>query len=118
MKLIGSAVEKQYRSELEAGARYLLEEGGDPRLLALLRQKVGAVESAYYLSGYSLSDYQTYNLLVNGNVICQIEISDGKIEACDVLNISKYKKGLKKQSQIKLQVALELASRGRTVTGD
>lgn len=109
MKLLGSVVEEQYRRELKEGARYLLEEGGDPRLLNLLRREIGVIESAYYLSGYKLSDYHTCNLLVNGVTVCHIEVSDGQIEAFDRISISEYKKGLKKRSQIKLQVALELA---------
>ncbi|MGS2744591.1 hypothetical protein ACU6TU_13505 [Halomonas sp. LS-001] len=110
MKLIGSAVEEEYRKELKEGARYLLEEGGNPRLLSLLHREIGTVESAYFLSGYKLSDYHTCNLLVNGATVCHIEMSDDRIEAFDTISVSEYKKGLKKQSQIKLEVALELAA--------
>lgn len=110
MKLIGSAAEEQYKKELRQGAQYLLEEGGDPRLLDLLHREIGAVESAYYLSGYKLSDYHTCSLLVNGTTVCRVEMSDGQIEDFDAISISEYKKGLKKQGQIKLQVALELAA--------
>ena len=109
MKLIGSSVEEQYKRELKEGARYLLEERGDPRLLDLLQREIGNVKSAYYLSGYSLSDYHTCNLLVNGATVCHIEMSNEQIEIFEWISISEYKKGLKKQSQIKLQVALDLA---------
>jgi len=110
MKLVGSVVEEEYRRELKEGARYLLEEGGDPKLLALLCREVGVVESAYYLSGYKLSDYHTCSLLVNGITVCHIEISNEQVEAFDTASVSDYKKGLKKRDQIKLQVALELAA--------
>jgi len=109
MKLVDSLVEGEYRRELKEGARYLLEEGGDPKLLALLCREVGAVESVYYLAGYKLSDYRTYSLLVNGTTVCHIEISNEQIEAFNMISISEYKKGLKKKDQIKLQVALELS---------
>ena len=110
MKLIGSAAEEQYKRELKEGAKHLLEEGGDPRLLDSLRREIGVVESAYYLSGYKLSDYHTCSLLVNGIAVCHIEMSGEQIEAFDTISISEYKKGLKKQGRIKLQVALELAA--------
>ncbi|MCZ7494506.1 hypothetical protein KXS05_05900 [Rhizobium sp. SA279] len=110
MKLIGSAVEEQYRTELQEGARYLLEEGGDPGVLDLLRREIGAVKSAYYLSGYELQDYRTCNLLVNGMIVCHIEISGKQIEVFDKISIPKYKMGLKRQGQIKLQVALDMSA--------
>lgn len=110
MKLIGSTIEEQYKRELGEGDRYLLEERGDPRLLDVLHREIGAVESVYFLSGYKLSDYRYCNLLVNGTTICQVEMSDGKFEAFSTIDISEYKKGLKKRSQIKLQVAVELAA--------
>lgn len=110
MKLIGSAIEEQYKRELEDGARYLLEERSYPRLLEALHRAVGAVESAYVLSGYKLSGYHTCNLLVNGTTVCHVEISDDQIETFNTISISEYKKGLKKRGQIKLQVALELAA--------
>lgn len=110
MKLIGSMVEKEYRRELSEGARYLLEEDGDPKLLALLHQKIGAVRSAYYLSGYRMSNYHTCSLLVNGTTICHIEISNEQIETFDIDSVQDYRKGLKKHDQIRLQVALELAA--------
>lgn len=111
MKLIGSAIEEQYRIELKEGARYLLEQGGDQRLLDLLHQEIGVVENAYYLSGYKLSDYHTCNLLVNGNTVCHIEISGEQVEAFSVESISEYKRGLAKKDHIKLLVALELSAR-------
>ena len=110
MKLIGSAAEQQYKKELRQGAQFLLEEDGDPRLIDLLHQEIGAIESAYYLSGYRLSDYHTCSILVNGSTVCHIEMSDEQVEAFDAVSISEYKKGLKKQGQIKLHVALELAA--------
>lgn len=117
MKLIGSSIEEQYRKELEEGARHLLEDGGDPRLIDLLRQKIGTVKSAYYLSGYKLSGYQTCSLLVNGSIVCYVEISDETVESYDKYSIFEYQKGLNKQGQIKLQVALELGAMKRTFPG-
>lgn len=110
MRLIGSAVEEDYKRELEEGARHLLEGGGDPRLLDLLHREIGVIESAYFLSGYKLSDYHICRLLVNGTIIFHIELSEGKIEAFNAISVSQYKKGLKRKDQIKLQVALELAA--------
>lgn len=110
MKLIGSAAERQYEMELRQGAQYLLQENGDPRLLELLHREIGFVESAYYLSGYKLSDYHTCSLLVNGTIVCQARMSGEQIESFETLRISEYKKGLKKQGYIKLLVALELAA--------
>ena len=110
MKLIGSAIEEEYRKELKEGARYLLDERGDPRLLDLLHREIGTIDSAYFLSGYKLSDYHTCSLLVNGNTVCHVEMSDDQIEAFDAISVSQYKKGLKKRTQIKLQVALKLAA--------
>jgi hypothetical protein len=110
MKSIGSAVEERYKTELQEGARYLLEDGGDPGVLDLLRREIGAVKSAYYLSGYELQDYRTCNLLVNGMTVCHIEISGKQIDVFDKISISDYTRGLKKQGQIKLQVALDMAA--------
>jgi hypothetical protein len=110
MKLIGSAVEEEYKKELEAGARFLLEEGGNPGLLELLHREIGGINSAYFLSGYKLSDYHTCNLLVNGATVCHIEMSGDQIEVFHAISVSDYKRGLKKQGQIKLQVALALAA--------
>ena len=63
MKLIGSADEERYRKELRQGCKYLLKEDGDPGLLALLLREFGAIESAFFLSGYKLD---TSNYPVSG----------------------------------------------------
>jgi hypothetical protein len=110
MKLIGSATEEQYKKELRQGAQHLLEEDGDPRLLDLLHKEIGAIESVYFLSGHQLSDYHTCSLLVNGTTVCHVEMSEEHVEAFDTISIVEYKKGLKKQGQLRLQIALELAA--------
>ncbi|GLU28249.1 hypothetical protein [Brucella sp. NBRC 12950] len=110
MKLIGSAIEEQYKKELEEGARFLFEERGNSRLLEVLYREIGSVESAYFLSGYKLSDYHICSLLVNGTNVCQVELSDDQIDNFYKISIPEYKKRLNKRLQIKLQVAIELAA--------
>ena len=110
MKLIGSSDEERYRKELRQGCKYLLEEDGDPGLLALLHREFGAIESVFFLSGYKLSGYHACSLLVNGAIVCHLEMNDEKIEGFDCSSIDEYKKDLKKQGQIKLQIAIELAA--------
>ena len=110
MKLTNSITEKKYKNELKRGARYLLAEAGDPELLAFLCEEIGVIESVYYLSGYKLADYHTCILLVNREVICHVEISGGVVETYKSMSVSEYRRGLKNQGQIKLEVALELAA--------
>lgn len=111
MNLIESMVEEEFKKELKEGGKYLLEERGDPMLMDLLYRELGVIESAYFLSGYRLSNYHVCSLLVNGATVCHIEMSDNKLENFEKISVSEYKNGLKRRDQIKLQIAIELAGR-------
>ena len=110
MKLIGSLTEEKYRAELKEGNRHLLEGGGDPVLLDVLDREIGIIRSAYFLSGYSIQGYHTCVILVNGSIVCNIEISDGRVDDFCKISLQEYVKGLNKQGRIKLQIALDLSA--------
>ncbi len=111
MRLIDSTTEEEYRQEMEEGAKYLLEDKRSEILMKLISREVEVVNSTYILSGYKLGSYQTCSILVNGDTVFHIQISDNETESVEKSSISEYRNGLKKQGQIKLKVALELAAK-------
>ena len=108
MKLIGSNVEEAYRKELERGSNAFLGDNRNSNLYKILKKKRGYVNSAYFLNGYQLGDYENGTILLNNDVIVFYEITDGNLESFDMVSIESYKRGLKKHGMIKLLIALDL----------
>jgi hypothetical protein len=112
MRLKGSITELEFRKVLLAGSKALFKNKEDMRLLNILIQKYGNIETAYFLEHIPDQGEDIYTLLINNEFISVVEI-DHELNidpVIDTFQIQKYLNGLSKINQIKFAVARDLAS--------
>lgn len=113
MKLVGNKTEGEYRKALIHSQEKLFNDSNFCKLLKVIRANNSVVKTAYVISHTPEQGEDFFRVIVNGSVINLIEIDrlDNNIEPIfETMDISEYKKGLTKQSMIKLAVALDLSS--------
>lgn len=110
MKLTGSLTERMLRNDL---TNIVLSASSRAKLLVrFLLQRYVKVTSVYELHWVFEPDVEYFTFLVNGSCIVYLEL-DKQENVCTIskeLSIEEYKIGLKKKDQLKLLVALDLAS--------
>ncbi len=117
MRLIGSDIEAKYRSELIHSNQVLFSERGNKRLLASINRAFPDMKSAFVLDWIPEQGEDIFSVLINNNKVAVFELSrsnDQLADACDVLTVGAYRRGLPKQRAIKLAVALDLLLNGYT----
>lgn len=111
MKLIGSKTEEEFREQLKESFFRLFHSDEKHKLLDALVQSYSQVKTAYILHWIPEQGEDLYTVLINNNIISYVEIEKEGVNAPIVhsIELSEYKKGLKKNDQIRLAVALDLA---------
>ena len=111
MKLIASLTDKKIKEGLISSASYVF---GNPIVLAFLERLFGQISSAYVLGHTPDQGEDFYVVLVNGSAIAKYEISrssNAEPENLVSISVDEYRKSLRgRQSQLKLSIAIELAT--------
>lgn len=111
--LKGTKTEHEIRKQL-INSRLIRSNENESKLYQALKS-VGVFNFAHILHWTPEQGEDIYLVLINDNFIVKIEIDKiGETEPIiDFISLSRYRKGLKKQGQIQLEIAIELS---RTIT--
>lgn len=112
MRLIGSKTEQDFRTRLVKSHISLLQDLDKRRLLGILRNNFPNMKTAYILNWTPEQDENIYSILVNVDDIVHIELDrfNSDIEPIvKTIPLTHYRNGLSRISQIKLEVAIDLA---------
>ncbi|TVX92500.1 hypothetical protein [Paenibacillus agilis] len=112
MKLIGSKLEQELKKQLTKSNKSFFKDEEKRSLLEVVRSSYPEMNTAYIIDWIPEQDEDIYKILINDCIIAEIELDRYNIESSPIVitkTISEYLKGLSKQCQIKLAVALELA---------
>ena len=113
MKLVKSKTEEKYRKTLICTQEKIFNDSSLCRLLEVIKaNNETIIESAYIISHTPEQGEDIYRVLINGSLINLIELDrlDDDVEPIfEAMSINEYKKGLARQSRIKLAIALDLA---------
>lgn len=114
MKLIGSKTEQELREQLIKSNELLLSSLEYRRLLESLSISFSQMRTAYIIDWIPEQGEDIYKILINDSIVAEIELDRNKTEVSPIIKTIKlpqYLKGLSKQNQIKLAVALDLAEK-------
>ncbi|MEB2280725.1 hypothetical protein LAV73_12025 [Lysinibacillus xylanilyticus] len=114
MKLIGSKTEHDLRKILVKSNELLFKSEENKRLLEVVRSLYPEMKVAYIIDWIPEQGEDIYKLLIDNNIILEIELDRNNAEIKPIIefkSITQYLQGLSKQNQIKLGVALDLASK-------
>jgi hypothetical protein len=113
MKLIGSEIEKEFRAQLIESHKALFTENCNSKLLAVLKRLFPSMITAYVIYWIPEQGEDFYWILIDDKLVAKIEIDHDEIEPgqIELKNVEDYKRGLNKLSQIRLLVAMDLATR-------
>ncbi|KQL50025.1 hypothetical protein AN963_10250 [Brevibacillus choshinensis] len=112
MRLIGSKIEQDIRSELINSHEALFTAKSEKRFLETLERHLPSMVTAYVLNWIPEQGEDILTYLVNIDTVAIIEINrvDQSVEPIvEILPLSEYKRGLSKIKQIKIAVAIDLA---------
>jgi hypothetical protein len=112
VKLIGSKTEQEFRENLIKSNQLLFKSEEKRRLLEVIKSSYPEMNTAYIIHWIPEQGEDIYKILINDRVIAEIELERHNAEVepiVESLTIPQYLKGLSKQNQIKLAVALDLA---------
>jgi len=112
MVLKGTKTENDIREQLIESHNHLFDQSKNDKLLKALKS-IQAMETAYILNWIPDQDEDVYIALINDAFIVRIELekdSNNKPEY-EFISLKKYRIGLRKQDQIKLEIALDLAKK-------
>ncbi|ERN52065.1 hypothetical protein [Alkalihalophilus marmarensis] len=111
MKLIGSKTEQEIREQLIKSNQLLFNSEEKKRLLEVIRYEYPELKAAYIIHWIPEQGEDIYKILINDSLIAEIELERHNYEVkpkAKTLTVPQYLKGLSKQNQIKLAVALDL----------
>jgi hypothetical protein len=117
LKLIGSKAEQEFREQLIKSHQSLFRDKERQRLLNLLKNNFPKMKTAYVIGWTPEQGEDIYRILIDKKSIAGIVIDrfDLKIEPIvEKISLSSYKQGLSKIGQIKLAVAIDLATKDLT----
>ncbi len=113
MKLLGTMQEDQFRAELRRSGDALMKNEDSRPIRDEISKLFPYFRTAFVLDWVPEQGEDIYRILVDGKNILLIEVDHPSeqaairvLEACD---LAQYKNGLRKLSQVKLAVALDLA---------
>ncbi|KOO47181.1 hypothetical protein [Priestia koreensis] len=112
MKLIGSKTEQEIRELLIKSNQLLFKSEEKKRLLEVIKCSYPEMITAYIIYWIPEQGEDIYKILINDSIISEIELERNNSEIMpkvETITISQYLRGLSKQNQIKLAVALDLA---------
>lgn len=111
MKLIGSPTEQAFRAQLIKSNHSLLYDDDRQRLRDVLKRIFHQMRTAYVINWIPKQGEDFYEILINDTSVVKIELDQdqSREEVIAVVTIGDYLRGLKKQQQIQLAVALDLA---------
>lgn len=112
MKLIGSKTEQELREQLIKSNEILFNGIEYKRLLKALTISFPQMRTAYIIHWIPEQGEDIYKILINDSIVAEIEMDRNKTEFAPIIKtirLPQYLKGLSKQNQIKLAVALDLA---------
>ncbi|WP_163103509.1 hypothetical protein [Peribacillus alkalitolerans] len=113
MKLIGSNTERDFRKQLNESYESLFNVKPSP-LLALLQSKFPVMKTAYILNWIPEQGEDIYTIFIDREIIVIVELDRFNLELeplLETISMNDYVKGLSKINQIKLAVAIDLASK-------
>ncbi|WP_433943155.1 hypothetical protein [Paenibacillus sp. SN-8-1] len=114
VKLIGSKTEQEIRELLIKSNQLLFKSEDKITLLEVIKSFYTEMITAYIINWIPEQGEDIYKILINDSIIAEIELerNNSEIEPkVKTITISQYLKGLNKQNQIKLAVALDLAKK-------
>jgi len=112
VKLIGSKTEQDFRTELVNSHISLFQDLDKRRLLGILRNNFPNMKTAYIIYWTPEQGENIYSILVNVDEIAQIELDRFNSDIEPIINnisLARYRNGLSRIGQIKLEVAIDLA---------
>ena len=114
MKLIGSNAEREFREVLMKGHTSLFNNQSYLPLLAIVKEQVPNMKTAYFIDAIPEQGETFYTLLIDLNIIIRLEVSQSGQELLspvEMKSVNDYKKGLSKMKQVQLAVAVDLAKK-------
>jgi hypothetical protein len=112
LKLTGTKTEQEFEELLARSQSDLMNNPKNKKLLSLLEEEYGAIQTAYVLHWIPEQDTDIYEILINNNLIARVEQdryeSDNK-PLISRIEIKNYLKGMSKINQIKFKVAENMA---------
>lgn len=111
MKLIGSKTEQEIREHLIKSNQLLFKSEEKKRLLKVIECEFPEMKAAYIIYWIPEQGEDIYKILINDRFVAEIKLERNNDEVkpkVKTLTVSQYLKGLSKQNQIKLAVALDL----------
>ena len=113
MKLIKSRTEQELRAQLIKSNHSLFNSENKQGLLKVIRKIYPQMRAAYIIDWIPEQGEDLYSILINDNIIAKIELDHDYVREpiVEVLTIPEYLHGLRKQDQIQLAVALDLAKK-------
>jgi hypothetical protein len=114
MKLKGTMIEQEFRRELINSKKLLFQAKTHERILGILRDSFPTMRTAYFLGHTPDQGEDLYTILIHTDTIVSLELDRYDLEIEPIISkmpVQEYKKGLSKTYQIKLAVALDLASK-------
>ena len=115
MKLIGSEIEKNYRSELIRSCQALFSNKAEERFLRSVMQAFPDTKTAFVLDWIPEQGEDIYTVLINDDRVAIFELPRMLAEGSEprsIQTLNDYRHKLKKHRAIKLAVALDLVSKG------
>ena len=111
MRLKGTKIENEFRSELLLSKQAIFERDENVELLQILKDEYPLLMSAYILHWTPDQSEDIYVVLVNKDNLLCIEIAreEDSPPLVERMDLSRYSNGLSKINQIRLAVAQELA---------
>ena len=112
MKLRGTKTEQDFRNELMRLKNLLYTDKSMSRFLNVLKENYPGMKSVLIMDWIPEQDEDIITFLVDTDTIVQIELDRFEIKAEPIIStnqVAETKKSLRKGSQIKLAVAIDLA---------
>ncbi|SFE91105.1 hypothetical protein SAMN05518672_11219 [Chitinophaga sp. CF118] len=119
MKLMGSEIEKEFRTQLIESHKALFTENYNSMLLAVLKRLFPSMITAYVIYWIPEQGEDFYWILIDDKLVAKIEINHNKTgdPQAELVSIDEYKRGLNKLRQIQLLVAMDLARKDMDMRG-
>jgi hypothetical protein len=121
MKLKGTITEQQIREKLQALRNRLFNDIILRRYLSIIKETFPTMKTAYILDWIPDESEDIITFLVDTHTVIQIELDrlDSEIEPIiEVYPLETLKKGRSKWNQIKIEVALDLATKDININQD
>ncbi|MDG0813985.1 hypothetical protein [Cohnella rhizosphaerae] len=114
MKLKGTITEQGYRKELQASKNRLFNDESTCRFLSIIKESFPAMKTAYILYWIPEQGEDIITFLVDTHSVITIELDrfDHQVEPIiEIYPFESLLKGFSKMHQIKIAVALDLATK-------